>query len=122
MRDPHASPSFENPVGLPDALAQARCVLIVRRLPIFASCWLVTMLAGRRDPAGPLVRSCVTMTVVLLGLSTTILFGRIGGNGDILAFVLLTLYLSSSLFFAWGWRPAIGVWVMTVALWALAIP
>jgi PAS domain S-box-containing protein len=155
MRNPHASPSFESPVGLPNALERARRVLIVRRLPIFASCWLgamlvwmgvmywerlvtisqasvllffqtsalvLTMLAGRRDPTGPLVRSCVTTTVVLLGLSTTILFERIGGNGDILAFVLLTLYLSSALFFGWGWRPAIGVWVMTVAPWALAIP
>ena len=44
MRNPHASPSFESPVGLPNALERARRVLIVRRLPIFASCWLVTML------------------------------------------------------------------------------
>ncbi|HEY2389200.1 MAG TPA: PAS domain-containing sensor histidine kinase [Candidatus Binatia bacterium] len=155
MQDPTVPPPLDHPARAPETLERARRALIVRRLPIFASCWLATMVVwmgvmsweglvtvlqaavlllfqtgvlaatlrlGRRDPGAALVRPCVTTGLVLLGLSTAVLFARVGGNGDILAFVLLTLYLSSALFFSWGWRPALGVWVITVAVWAAAIP
>jgi len=155
MQDPLAPLPFDDPRGAGETLEGARRALIVRRLPIFGSCWLVamvvwmgvmcgeglvtvpqaavlllfqagvlvaTLLLGRRDPSAALVRPCVTTSLVLLGLSTSVLFARVGGNGDILAFVLLTLYLSSALFFSWGWRSALGVWVITVAVWAAAIP
>jgi len=138
-----------------NALERARRRLVVRRLPLFAVCWLGTVFiwmavllaerlatvpltvplplfqacalglalaAVRRDPAGKWVRVWVAATVVLLGLSVTVLFATVRGDGDMLAFVLLTLYLSSALFFAWGWRIELAVWVATVVPWALAIP
>jgi PAS domain S-box-containing protein len=65
----------------------------------------------------------VAMTAcVLLGQSSTVLFAVHRGNGDMLAFVLLTLYLAAALFFAWGWRAELVVWMATVVPWVLAHP
>ncbi len=155
MRIAHDPERFLETREAASPLERARRRLIVKRFPLFASCWLgamlvwmavmvgealvtapqasallllqatalaLALLVARRDPAGALVRPSVTTSVVLLGMSSTVLFARVGGDGDILAFVLLTLYLSSALFFGWGWRSALLVWVATVALWAAAIP
>jgi signal transduction histidine kinase len=61
-------------------------------------------------------------TAVLLGLCSIAVFAAAGGGGDILAFVLLTLYLATALFFAWGWMAAIVVLVATVVPWLAATP
>ena len=137
------------------SLERARRRLIVRRLPLFAACWVWTTVVWtvvlvvegllgfwgalalpilqtglllavlsivRADSASSRVRPLVVLAVVLLGTSSTALFAAIGGNGDILAFVLLTLYLLSALFFAWGWRTTALVLASTVTLWALVTP
>jgi hypothetical protein len=128
---------------------------MVRRLPLFALCWL----AGASDWAAVLVlgsglslpRATLVVAVQLvvlaaivgvadgratprailitivagcsaLGVSATGAFLLARGNADFLAFVLLTLYLSSSLFFGWGWRPALALLVATVVAWLLALP
>jgi signal transduction histidine kinase len=78
---------------------------------------------GRRDRevrrAAP--RALVAVCI-FLGLSSTVMFAEARGSGDVLAFVLLTLYLSAALFFAWGWRPQVVVWLGTAVPWFLAVP
>jgi signal transduction histidine kinase/ActR/RegA family two-component response regulator len=128
---------------------------VVRRLPLFAVCWLgttaafdvVLVLEGLLGPAGALslfvLRLAlvgVTITVcrahreaswvvplvvalcMVLGALSTAVFSAVHGKGDVLAFVLLTLYLASSICFEWGWRPAAVVLGGTVAPWLLAVP
>src|SRR6185503_17299855 len=50
------------------------------------------------------------------------LFALVGGDGDMLAFIHLMLYVSSSLFFVWGWRSALILLVGTVGPWLLVAP
>jgi len=59
---------------------------------------------------------------LLLGLSSTSLFAAIGGYGEMLAFILLTLFLASSPLFAWSGRSALILLVGTLVPWLLAIP
>src|SRR3990172_9190668 len=59
---------------------------------------------------------------VLLALSSTWLFAAIGGYGEMLAFILLTLYLASSPLFAWSGRAALMLLVGTLFPWLLAMP
>jgi signal transduction histidine kinase len=84
-------------------------------------------LAGGMTALGRVLTGRATMIAVVvgcaaLGLATTGVFLLAGGNGDFLAFVLLTLYLASSLFFGWGWRPALVLLLTTVTGWLLALP
>lgn len=44
-----------------------------------------------------IVAACVVMAV-----AWTLMFASVRGNGTVLAFIILTLYLLSSLFFQWG--------------------
>jgi two-component system sensor histidine kinase UhpB len=76
----------------------------------------------RADPGGPGVRRTIAAACVLLGVSTTVWFAVLGGDGDLLAFVLMTLYLAAALFFAWGWATALAVLVGTVVPWLCALP
>jgi hypothetical protein len=59
---------------------------------------------------------------VLLSLSSTSLFAAIGGYGEMLAFILLTLFLASSPLFAWSGRAAMILLFGTLVPWLLAIP
>ncbi len=59
---------------------------------------------------------------IFLGVSSTAMFAAARGSGDVLAFVLLTLYLATALFFAWGWRAQMLVWIGTLVPWLVAIP
>ena len=137
------------------ALELARRSLISRRLPLFAACWLGTVVVwcavlidegllglglalgvfasqlvtlyaavaiSWHDPASARVRPAVIVAVVGVGVASIALFAIVHGDGDMLAFVLLTLYLASSLFFAWGWRSALFVLVSTVIPWLAVRP
>jgi signal transduction histidine kinase len=73
-----------------------------------------------RDPARAkpiLIAACVA-----LGLSSTALFAFAHGQADVLAFMLLTLYLVCALFFAWGWRAELAVLASTSSAWAASAP
>jgi signal transduction histidine kinase len=61
-------------------------------------------------------------TAIVLGWSITAVFAAVGGGGDVLAFLLLLLYLASALFFVWGVFAGLAVLVPTVAAWAAAAP
>jgi len=76
----------------------------------------------RYDPNDARVVPTLVTACTLIGLTSTGLFAAARGNGDVLAFVLLTLYLASALFFAWGFGPELVVLVVTVAGWAAAMP
>ncbi len=137
------------------ALGRAHARMMVRRLPLFALCWLagasvwaavLVLGSGLSLSRATLAVACqlallavlvgvadwgmtpraVLATIVAgcsaLGVSATGTFLLAGGNADFLAFVLLALYLSSSLFFGWGWRPALVLLAATVAAWLLALP
>lgn len=128
---------------------------VVRRLPLFAVCWLgtaaawdgvlvleghlsagtavllfalrlglvLTAMAACRNhrEARWIVPAIVTLCIVLGGLSTAV-FAAAHAEGDVLAFVLLTLYLASAICFEWGWRPAAVVLAGTIVPWLLAMP
>ncbi len=64
----------------------------------------------------------VLAACVLLGISSTSLFAAVGGYGDMLMFLLLTLYLASSPFFAWSGRAALILVVSTLLPWLMALP
>jgi signal transduction histidine kinase/ActR/RegA family two-component response regulator len=76
----------------------------------------------RSDRRGRRVPAVLVSASVLLGVSSTVLFAAARGSGDVLAFVLLTLYLSAALFFAWGWRAELVLWTPTVVAWLAAAP
>ena len=63
----------------------------------------VTIVLCRRDPTAPRVVPLVVGACVLLGLASMFVVHAVGANGEILAFMLLTLYLASALLFSWGW-------------------
>src|SRR5438128_1126516 len=83
---------------------------------------LATVVLCRAHPEAPRVVPIVATSCVLLGVAETALFAAVGANGDLLAFVLMTLYLATSLFFAWGWLAALVLQVATGIPWLLATP
>jgi signal transduction histidine kinase/ActR/RegA family two-component response regulator len=139
----------------PSPIARAHGHAVVRRLPLFAVCWLGTTVAwdvvlvlealltplaalllfalrlglvlaaisvcrARRD--APWIIPLVIALCIVLGMLSTAVFAAVHGKGDVLAFVLLMLYLAASICFEWGWVPTAAVLVGTVVPWLLAIP
>jgi signal transduction histidine kinase/ActR/RegA family two-component response regulator len=139
----------------PSPIARAHGHAVVRRLPLFAVCWLGTTVAwdvvlvlealltplaalllfalrlglvlaaisvcrARRD--APWIIPLVIALCIVLGMLSTAVFAAVHGKGDVLAFVLLMLYLAASICFEWGWVPTAFVLVGTVVPWLLAIP
>ncbi len=76
----------------------------------------------RADAAGRRVRPLAVGLGVLLGLSSTVLFADAASFGEVLAFVLLTLYLMAALLFAWGWKPELLLMLATLAPGAFLVP
>ena len=83
---------------------------------------VATVVLCRTHPEARRVVPIVATSCVLLGVAETALFAAVGANGDLLAFVLLTLYLTTSVFFGWGWVPALVLQVSTGIPWLLATP
>ncbi len=112
-------------------LAWGLTLVLEARLPVFPAMVLFVFQlgvliaaiaichAGGSTKRVPLV---VLGACVLLGLSSTGLFAAIGGPGEMLAFILLTLYLASSPLFAWSGRAALVLIVSTLIPWVLAMP
>ena len=76
----------------------------------------------RARPSARAVPAVLLAACVLIGLFSIALFAAIGAAGDLLAFILFTLSLASSLFFAWGWAWALALLAVTSAAWLAAIP
>ena len=87
-----------------------------------AAILVATLVLCRAHPEARRVVPTVATSCVLLGVAETALFAGVGANGDLLAFVLLTLYLSTSVFFGWGWLPALVLQISTGIPWLLATP
>ena len=83
---------------------------------------LATVALCRAHPEARRVLPIVTTSCVLLGIAETALFAAVGADGDLLAFVLLMLFLATSLFFAWGWLPALVLQATTTVAWLAATP
>jgi len=84
---------------------------------------LITAIAICHHGARPARIPIVALAAcVLLSLSSTSLFAAIGGYGEMLAFILLTLFLASSPLFAWSGRAALILFSGTLIPWLLAIP
>jgi PAS domain S-box-containing protein len=75
----------------------------------------------RAAPAAPRVVFVVVAASVLLGLASIVLTHAVGAYGEILAFMLLTLYLASALVFSWGWRAELVVLLLTLVPWGLQL-
>jgi PAS domain S-box-containing protein len=75
----------------------------------------------RANPQAPRVVPVVAATCVLLGLITIALVDASGAYGEILAFMLLTLYLAAALSFSWGWRAELVLLAATLVPWALVL-
>ncbi len=65
----------------------------------------IALVLCRAAPAAPRVVPIVVGACVLLGLATMLVVHSVGAYGEVLAFMLLTLCLSSALVFSWGWGP-----------------
>src|SRR5262249_61511796 len=76
----------------------------------------------RAGPVGRGVPRVGTGACALMGVSWTVVFAAVRGDCDMLAFIHLILYVSSSLFFVWGWRRALVLLAGTVAPWLFALP
>jgi PAS domain S-box-containing protein len=63
----------------------------------------------------------VLAAFVLIAMSSSGMFAAIGGHGEMLGFVLLTLYLAASPLFAWNGRAALVLIVGTLVPWVLAL-
>ena len=64
----------------------------------------------------------VVATCIVLGIASTALFAVVGGDGDAVAFIHLTLYVATALFFAWGWAATLVLLVGTVVPWLVVLP
>jgi PAS domain S-box-containing protein len=82
----------------------------------------VTLFLVRFEPVRARIAAAVAVAIALLGVAMTATFAAVGGDGDVLAFVLMALYVSSALCFPWGWRMALGVLVAILTSWVLVTP
>lgn len=82
----------------------------------------VAYAVARVDSRHARVPPTTAVAMALLGIVFTVFFAGVRGDGDILAFVLLTLYLLSALFFATGWQTALAVLAATFVPWLVAGP
>jgi two-component system, LuxR family, sensor kinase FixL len=86
--------------------AMLASMIVICRMPVAADWALIAALSGS----------------IILGASVLGVFFAVRGNADFLAYVLLTLYLTSALFFGWGWRSALALLAATLAGWLLVLP
>jgi len=89
---------------------------------LHAAILLVALVLGRRLMKDPRLQGCIVAACVIMGIAWTALFATVHGDGTVLAFIILTLYLLSSLLFQWGWRPALMLLVCTVVPWLAVGP
>ncbi|MDD1632665.1 MAG: PAS domain S-box protein, partial [Methylococcaceae bacterium] len=75
----------------------------------------------RAAPVAPRVVPVAVAASALLGLASTVLVDAVGAHGEILAFMLLTLYLATALLFSWGWRAELALLVLTLVPWMLVL-
>ncbi len=90
---------------------------------VVATCALlgVVVWRARADPAAPQVVPLVVTTCIALGASAIVLVDAVNAFDEILAFLLLTLYLMAAQLFAWGWRAELMLLVVTLVPWIAQI-
>ncbi len=76
----------------------------------------------RRDPESARIPWLVVLMLIALGLLSTTIFAAAHAYADVLAFMLLTLYVASALLFAWGAAMEASVLAPTLLGYALALP
>jgi signal transduction histidine kinase len=105
-------------------VAQGRVSAVASLIVFIAQALLLLLASGicLFDPGARRVIPVTLATCVLAGTTATALFAHAGASGDVTAFILLTLYLTAALFFAWGWRMEAVLLGTTSAAWLLAIP
>ena len=109
--------------GLVLVLDSRLTVLPATFLFVFQLGVLITAIAICHHGARPARIPVVALAAcILLSLSSTSVFAAIGGYGEMLAFILLTLFLASAPIFAWSGRAALVLLVGTLVPWLLAIP
>lgn len=96
-------------------LTAVAVIVVVLQAVILAA----ALVLCRAAPVAPRVVPVVVAASVLLGLAATVLVDAVGAHGEILAFMLLTLYLATALLFSWGWRPELALLVLTLVPWML---
>jgi hypothetical protein len=74
----------------------------------------VVVWVARADPSAPRIVPLVVATCIALGASAIVLVDAVNAYDEILAFLLLTLYLMSAQLFAWGWRAELALLVATL--------
>ncbi len=77
----------------------------------------VTHALVRSDPTAARVPAVVVVSVGILGVLAIALVETVGAYAEVLAFLLLTLYLLAALLFAWGWRAALALLAATLLPW-----
>lgn len=77
--------------------------------------------ATAADPHGRRVVPIAVGACIALGLASIGVVAAAGAYGEILAFMLLTLYLAAALSFAWGWRAELVLLAATLGPWALVL-
>ena len=75
----------------------------------------------RAAPTAPRVLPIAVATCVGLGVVAIGLVEAAGGYAEVLAFLLLTLYLLAALLFAWGWRAELVLLAATLVPWLARI-
>lgn len=104
---------LRSPRALPPGLA-----MVVGQLALLAGGGVL----ARRGATAAAVRAILVAVCIGLGASTMVPFVLVGTVADVLAFVLLTLFLLAALLFAWGWRAELVVVGTTLALAGATLP
>jgi PAS domain S-box-containing protein len=76
---------------------------------------------ARADPSAARIVPMVVTTCIALGLGAITMVTAVGALDEVLAFLLLTLYLLAAQLFAWGWRAELALLVATMVPWSVQI-
>ncbi len=77
----------------------------------------VVLRTAHADPGAPRIVPMVVATCIGLGLAAIVVADLVGAYDEIVAFLLLTLYLLAAQLFAWGWRAELALLVATLLPW-----
>ncbi len=97
-------------------------LLAVLVVSLQAALLLVVFAVCRANPGAPRVLTLANATCALLGISTTVFFALIHGQGELSTFVAFTLCLAAALVFCWGWQAELAMLGSMLVPWILTLP